>query len=77
MTACGCAHQKDGERWHRYHGSKPCEAARARRRLAEAHRDEARARALALAQAELPPGEWARRKWRPGTAILVPEVDPC
>lgn len=34
-------------------------------------------RRRALAVHELSPDEWARRRWVPGQAILVPEVDPC
>jgi hypothetical protein len=75
VIACGCARQKDGERWHRSQGTKPCEDARARRRIDQAHRDGVRARGLALAAAELPPDEWARRPWRAGDAIYVNELE--
>jgi hypothetical protein len=46
-----------------------------RGRIDQAHRDGVRARGLALAAAELPPDEWARRPWRAGDAIYVNELE--
>jgi hypothetical protein len=77
VSACGCEPQADPERWHRTRGTTPCDDARRRRREAEAWRDEIRKRRLALAQAELAPDDWAARRWVPGTAIYLPEEDPC
>lgn len=74
MTTCPCLPQGDRERWHRSHGTPPCEGAREQRRQLQDGMDRQRRRRLALAAATAPPAT-GRRPWVPGTAILTDEVE--